>query len=256
MSNDEVASQPTKLNPSTALERKYLPDQPAPQVTETNGVRVTWKIPAVHSATLTGVTISQFVADFATLNGEKRSCAATGQEIVTAFSDYIDTHFPRSSYQDKVKALRRKGYEVLPTSFRPNLRAVEKNRHIMKGGVHCGEVPSGSTVPFVSKDVGESFHFMDPLATHTARRRRKYYAIKRGYALDPATPAIIMSSGDMTLGIESQGCHAANKASREPESHPHKRERQEGKGRESPAESGAKVASFRKRRPRSKSEVH
>lgn len=255
LSNNEVANQPIKPNPGTALETKYHPEQSVPQLTETNGVRAPWNLPAVHPATLTGVTISQFVADFVKLNGEKRSCAATGQEIVTAFNDYIDTHFPQSSYQDKVNALRRKNREVLPTSFHPNFRALEKNRHIMGGG-RCGELPSGSTVPFMSKDAGESSHSTDQLATHSVRRRRKWSAIKKGSALDPATPAIIMSSGDMTLGIESQECYAANTASGEPESHPHMHEGQEAKGRESSNESGAKVASLQKRRPRFKSEVH
>ena len=91
--------------------------------------------------------------------------------------------------------------------------------------------------------------------TRSVRRRRRYRATRKK-TLGLATPVTTMSSGDVTLGMESQGCHAGNKACQEPESHPHMDEGLEAKGRESRNESGAKVASLQKRRSRSKSEVH
>lgn len=129
--NTEAASRPTKPSVSTTLDTKDLSNQPGAQLTETDTLSEAWKVPAMPPATLACVTISQFVADFVELNGEKRSCAATGHEIVTAFNDYIDTNFPQSSYQEKVKALRRKSREVVSTSFHPSFPALENNRHIM-----------------------------------------------------------------------------------------------------------------------------
>lgn len=250
------ATRSTELRTNTALEVESIPKKSGVQPTGIAVVHGPWKLPAVQSGTLSGVTISKFVADLVELNGEERSCSATGQEIVTAFNDYIDINYPESSYKEKVKALRRKCHEVVATSFHPNLPALQKYRHMMRGEMPCAELPSAITVPLELKDTGEGSQHMDPLAGHSIRRRIKYRTIKNGDGLDPATPGILMSSGDMTPGVESRGCRAANEASQQPESHPRTHGRQEAKGREPSNERGAKVTSRRRRRPRAKSEVH
>ena len=96
---------------------------------------------------------------------------------------------------------------------------------------------------------------MDPMAKRLTRTQ-KFRAMKKAGALDPNTPGIVMISGDKTRGAKNEGLQEAKEASGEPESHPHMHERPEAKGREARDEDGAKVTSRRKRRPRSKPEVH
>ena len=83
--------------------------------------------------------------------------------------------------------------------------------------MHCGEVQSGTTTPLASKDDEEGSRLVNHVASSSKLRTRKYNAIKKGHGLDPMTPGIIMGSGDMTRGLESQGYQVANEASREGE---------------------------------------
>lgn len=250
----EGKSWPASPDTKTALDTSNFPDRPAAQSTEEGDVFVPWQVPAAHSSSLAEVTISQFVADFAELNGRERACAATGRDIVSAFNGHIDTNFPGSSYEEKVSALRRKYYGVLSTSFHPNFRALENNRALMLGKVNPCNLLSGTTVPLTSEPVGEDSNVKDQTARDQNLRRRRYRAKQKEDALDPATPGILMILGQIKNVVESRGFEEVDGAYEEPESYRRLQEKSKAEVEEAHSRS-TKGVSGRKRRSRTKRKV-
>lgn len=252
--NWEGKTLPTSPDMKTALDTSNLPDRPAAQSAEEGDAFVPWQVPAAHSSSLAEVTISQFVADFAELNGRERACAATGLDIVSAFNGHIDSNFPGSSYEEKVSALRRKYYGVLSTSFRPNFPALENNRAFMLGKANLCNLPSGTTVPLMPEPVGEGSNVKYQTTRDQNLRRRKYQAKQKADALDPATPGILMILGQIKNAVEPRGFEEVDGAYEEPESY--RRIQEKSKAEVEEAHSGsAKGELGRKRRSRTKRKV-
>ena len=247
------ASRPTKPNVNTTLDTETRPKHPGAHPTEIAVTYAPWKYPAAQSATLVGVTISQFVADLVELNGEKRSCSATGREIVMAFNNYIDINFPESSYDEKVLALRRKCEGDLFTNFHPNLRALEKHRHLMQKESSLSSIPDCSETTALSRPVGEGSHITETTKNQVLRAR-KHREMKEIDALDVA-PGIVRRSGDMEQVIKQKDPQKVGEACGVPSRHQQTLGETKAGGGETPGHGGTRSTSGQKNRHRIKRRV-
>ena len=81
--------------------------QVEPRAAETTTDVVSWEIPEASTSSLGEVTISHFILAFVKLNGKETFTTASARDISRIFNQFIDKHYPGSSFEDKLGVLRR-----------------------------------------------------------------------------------------------------------------------------------------------------